>query len=87
MELIFENYDDIKINESSIFKLHHDMLNHSDKDNWHKGRYKFGSNRVEAKDPQGNIVGVIFEPTPPYLVKKEMQELVDWYNWASFKQC
>lgn len=30
----------------------------------------------------GNIVGIIFEPTPPYLVAKEMHELVDWYNWA-----
>jgi len=25
---------------------------------------------------------VIFEPTPPYLVKKEIQELIDWYGFA-----
>ncbi len=58
------------------------MLIHSEKDMRHKGQYKFGSNRVEAKDQSGNIVGVIFDPTPPYLVQKEMQELVAWYNWA-----
>lgn len=82
LELIFESYEDIPLRESSIFKLHHDMLIHSQKDARHKGKYKFGSNRVEAKDQFGNVVGVIFDPTPPYLVKKEMQELIDWYNWA-----
>lgn len=58
------------------------MLNHSDKDLRHKGNYIFGSNRGEAKDHSGNVVSVIFDPTPPHLVKKEMQELIDWYNWA-----
>ncbi len=82
LELIFTKYKDIPINESFILKLHNDMLTHSEKDTYHKGGYKFGSNRVEAKDLSGNVVGVIFDPTPPYLVKKEMQELIDWYNWA-----
>lgn len=86
LELIFNHYLDITLNESSILKLHHDMLIYSDKDMRHKGHYKFGSNRVEAKDHKGNIVGIIFEPTPPYLVKKEMQELIDWYHWASLNK-
>ncbi|PCJ25125.1 MAG: cell filamentation protein Fic [Rickettsiales bacterium] len=83
LEIIFNNYSDIKITESSITTLHHDMLTYSEKDKRHKGIYKFGSNRVEAKDNSGNIIGVIFDPTPPYLVRKEMQELVDWYGKAS----
>lgn len=83
LELVFNNYQDIPIREASILKLHHDMLIHSEKDERHKGNYKFGSNRVEAKDHTGNVVGVIFDPTPPYLVKKEMQELIDWYDWAT----
>ncbi|MBP6103494.1 MAG: Fic family protein [Gammaproteobacteria bacterium] len=82
LESVFQNYQDIPITESSILTLHHDMLVYSEKDSRHKGQYKFGSNRVEAKDPSGNIVGVIFDPTPPYLVKKEIQELIEWYNWA-----
>lgn len=82
LELVFSNYNDILISESSILKLHHDMLAYSNKDIRHKGNYKYGNNRVEAKDQAGNIVGVIFNPTPPYLVKKEMQELMDWYNSA-----
>ena len=83
LELVFEKYNEIPIRESSILKLHHDMLIHSSKDLHHKGTYKTGSNRVEAKDQSGNIVGVIFDPTPPFLVKKEMQELIDWYEWAT----
>lgn len=82
LESVFLNYNAITISESSILKLHDDMLSFSDKDKGHKGKYKFGSNRVEAKDSLGNIVGIIFDPTPPYLVKKEMGELIEWYNWA-----
>jgi Fic family protein len=82
LELVLQHYNDIPVSESSILQLHHDMLIHSDKDLRHKGQYKFGPNRVEAKDQHGKIIGVIFDPTPPHLVKKEMHELVDWYNWA-----
>ena len=82
LELVFNHYQDIPISESSILKLHHDMLIHSEKDTRYKGEYKFGPNRVEAKDQSGKVVGVIFDPTPPFLVKKEMQELIDWYNWS-----
>lgn len=82
LEAVFDNYNDIKISESSILKLHNDMLIHSNKDMRHKGNYKFGSNRVEARDHNGDVVGIIFDPTPAHLVKKEMHELIDWYNWA-----
>lgn len=82
LEFIIQNYSDIKISESFILKLHDDMLIHSEKDERHKGIYKFGSNRVEAKDHEGKVIGVIFDPTPPYLVKKEMQELIEWYHWS-----
>lgn len=82
LESVFHHSDDMPIRESFILSLHDKMLTYSDKDQPHKGRYKVGSNRVEAKDPSGQIVGIIFDPTPPYLVAKEMGELVDWYNWA-----
>ncbi|MBE2202969.1 MAG: Fic family protein [Chthoniobacterales bacterium] len=82
LELVFASYRDIPVKESSILQLHRDMLKHSDKDARHKGHYKFRSNRVEAKDRRGKMVGIIFDPTPPHLVQKEMQELVDWYDWA-----
>lgn len=82
LERIFENHADIPITENQILQLHKDMLAYSDKDQGHKGRYKFGPNRVEAKDQSGNVVGIIFDPTPPHLTDKEMRELIDWYQWA-----
>lgn len=50
LELVFNNYADFPITESSILKLHHDMLIYSEKDVHHRGSYKVSSNRVEAKD-------------------------------------
>lgn len=82
LEVVFANYQGMPLRESLVLQLHDEMLNHSDKDSRHKGKYKFGSNRVEAKDHSGKVVGIIFDSTPPHLVKKEMQELIDWYNWA-----
>ena len=70
------------LSESLILDFHNKMLRHSGKDQRHRGGYKFGSNRVEAKDADGNVVGVIFDPTPPHLVEKEMSDLLSWYAWA-----
>ncbi len=82
LERVLEHHQDMPLNESLILQLHGDMLAHSDKDQRQRGSYKFGPNRVEAKDQSGKVVGVIFEPTPPHLTPKEMQELVAWYQWA-----
>lgn len=82
LERVLESYADMLLSESLILQLHRDMLKYSDKDQGQRGAYKFGPNRVEAKDAQGNVVGVIFDPTPPHLTPKEMQESVAWYQWA-----
>ncbi len=82
LERVFEHYAQIPVTESSILQLHKDMMRYSDKDTRHRGHYKFSSNRVEAKDQSGNMIGVIFDPTPPHLVAKEMQELIAWYEWS-----
>lgn len=82
LSTIFENYAHIPTTESSILKMHADMLVHSEKDTRQRGQYKSGSNRIEARYASGNLVGIIFDPTPPYLAKKETQELIDWYHWA-----
>jgi Fic family protein len=83
LESVFQNHREMSVGESLILQLHRDMLRHSEKDERHAGIYKFGPNRVEAKDATGQVVGSIFDPTPPHLVPKEMQELVEWYGWAS----
>ena len=72
---IFENHADMPVTENHILQLHQDMLAYSDKDQGHKGRYKIGPNRVEAKDQSGQVVGIIFDPTPPHLTATEMRDL------------
>ncbi len=83
MEFVFAHFADLKISESMMLHLHGQLLRFSSKDERHRGNYKFGSNRVEAKDQSGKVIGIIFDPTPPHLVAKEMQDLVAWYQWAS----
>jgi len=82
LELILESHADMPLSEALILQLHRDMLKYSDKDQHQRGAYKFGPNRVEAKDQSGNVVGVVFDPTPPHLTPKEMQELVAWQRWT-----
>lgn len=82
LELILDSYDEMKLGESLILQFHRDMLKYSDKDERQRGAYKFGPNRVEARDQDGNVIGIIFDPTPPHLTPKEMQELVEWQQWA-----
>lgn len=82
LELVFANHDAIPISESSLLQLHRDMLQYSEKEERQRGRYKFAPNRVEARDRVGNVVGIIFDPTPPHLTPKEMAELFGWYEWA-----
>jgi len=82
LEVILTSYDDMMVNESLVLQLHRDMLKHSDKDQRQRGNYKFGSNRVEARDQSGQLVGVIFDPTPPHLTAKEMHDLMAWNKWA-----
>ena len=79
LEIIFENYNEIKLSESNILHFHKKIIENG-------GNYKISQNRVEAKNEKGEIVGIIFEPTPPYLVSKEMQELIEWYFWAMDKK-
>jgi Fic family protein len=82
LELILESHADMALSEALILQLHRDMLRYSEKDEGQRGRYKFGPNRVEAKDRSGKVVGIIFDPTPPHLTPKEVQELVAWLHWS-----
>lgn len=74
---VFDSYKKLELTESIIKHFHSELLKYSDKDVRHRGQYKFGTNRVEAKDADGKVVGVLFDPTPPPLVAKEMQGLIE----------
>jgi Fic family protein len=75
---VFDSYETLVFSESLIKHFHGELLKYAEKDQRHRGSYKFGPNRVEAKDENGNIIGIIFDPTPPHLTSKEMRELTEW---------
>ncbi len=79
LELIFDNAENIHLTENYIMQLHTVLLRYSTKDSGQKGAYKKVSNKVVASYLDGTQ-RVIFNTTEPYLVQKEMQELLSWTN-------
>lgn len=79
LELIYNNFSDIKFSESYIKQLHQLLLKYSNKDKRHRGAYKHLSNKVVATYPTGEQ-RTIFATTEPALVEGEMRELIDWTN-------
>ena len=80
LDFISENFSDINIKQNDLKHLHHMLLQHSSKDDWHRGEYKQMSNAVEARMPDGSRQ-VIFQTTEPgFATRDAMQSLVDWYN-------
>lgn len=78
---IFDNYKTLKLTEGQILQFHEILLHFSSKDQGQKGKYKSTDNIVVARGRDGEEV-VLFRPTPPYLVKKEMDDALFWTNTA-----
>ena len=76
---IFDNYKSLKISESGILELHKIMLAFSKKDKRHLGKYKNRDNTVAIVE-KGEIKKILFQPTASWLVKKEMDDLFEWYK-------
>lgn len=82
MNLIFQSYADIALSENYIQQLHSVLLQHSEKDYWHRGNYKKSSNHVEAFDAQGKSLGVVFETASPFETPFRMHNLIEWAKQA-----
>ena len=78
MEAVFENFNDIPLTENYVKQLHATLLRHSNKDDRHRGEYKTQSNHIEAFDPNGKSLGIIFNATSPFDTPREMQDLILW---------
>ena len=74
---IFDNYNSLKITEGMLLQLHSIMLKFSKKDELHRGKYKTKDNKVAILE-KGEIKTILFDPTPPWLVKKEMDDVLEW---------
>lgn len=79
---IFDSWKTTKVNESTIQFFHKELLKYTDKDIIHRGKYKKSENKVAVLNDMGEVVGIVFETTPPYLVNKEMESLLLWSNNA-----
>jgi len=80
MNLVFESYGDIPLDENHIKQLHQVLLKHSSKDARHRGEYKKLPNNVAVFDADGKSVGVIFETATPFDTPRKMKELVEWFD-------
>lgn len=78
MNLIFDDYEIIPLNENYIKQLHSILLKYSKKDTKHKGEYKKLENSVMAYDARGREIGVVFETASPFETPIKMRELVEW---------
>ena len=79
LEVVLEEYENIELTERNINSLHSLLLRFSNKDVSHRGKYKQLSNKVVATYPGGEQ-RVIFNTTEPFLVQKEMERLLLWYQ-------
>ncbi len=86
LQNIFNSWEDLNLNESSIKHLHQELLKYVEKDIFHRGKYKSKENQVRMIDSQGRDRGVLFDTTKAYLTPKEMNELVDWTKYVLKKK-
>ena len=77
-ELVFASWREITLSENHIKQLHGKLLEHSAKDQRHRGEYKTHSNHVEAFGPDGKSLGVVFQTATPFDTPLLMRELVEW---------
>ena len=54
MDVVFNAWQDIPFIENYIKQLHQILLQHSEKDAWHRGQYKTNTNSVAAFDEHGS---------------------------------
>ena len=82
MQMVFGSWQAIDLTENHIKQLHLELLKFSMKDERHRGEYKTLPNHVEAFDPDGRSLGVVFETAAPFETPGRMADLVAWTREA-----
>lgn len=80
LDLISESFKDIEITESNILHLHNQLMKHSQKDAWHKGKYKQHPNAVEATGADGKKYIVFKTIDPGFATDDAMRNLMEWHH-------
>ena len=80
LDTIAEHFDSIDISEGQIKNLHKILMQHGEKDAWHRGNYKQVSNAVEANLVDGTKQ-IVFRTAEPGLETHDaMIQLFEWYE-------
>ncbi len=78
MQMVFESWETIDLTENHIKQLHRDLLQHTEKDQRHRGAYKTLNNHFDAFGPAGESLGVIFETATPFETPQKIAGLLTW---------
>ncbi|MGJ8676283.1 MAG: Fic family protein [Akkermansiaceae bacterium] len=78
MDLIFDSWEFLNVDENHLLQLHSTILSYSTKDKRHRGAYKTLDNHVAAFDEHGKQIGIVFETSNPFDTPNHMQELLEW---------
>lgn len=79
LEIIQEQFEDMKLSVNLIKGLHNELMRYSVKDEFHRGKYKQLSNQVVATDGEGNQK-IIFQTTSPMQTEQAMEDAINWLN-------
>jgi len=79
---VFDSWSRLRLAEGLIKHFHQELLKYVEKDTRHRGEFKKQENQVHMIDEAGQSIGILFDTTPAYLTRKEMQELVEWTQAA-----
>ncbi len=82
MDLVLENFEDLKLTENHLKQLHAILLKHSSKDIRHRGEYKKLNNHVVAFDAKGKEIGIVFKTAAPFEAPMKIADLLEWTNKA-----
>ncbi len=80
MDVVFESWADIPLTDNHLRQLHQILLQHSPKDERHRGHYKVSNNNVAAFDESGRQIGIVFQTASPFDTPRFVTELLQWAN-------
>lgn len=76
MDLVFDSWRELTLREGHLKQLHRELLSYSAKDERHRGEWKALPNHLEAFDPDGKSLGIVFVTTSPSDTPREMEQLL-----------
>lgn len=77
LQNVFNSWNDIPFNESTIKHFHKELLKYTEKDKLHRGDYKKKENKVQMINAAGESIGIMFDTIPAFRTPSAMIELIE----------